>query len=87
MLTHVICELQRVWIAATVDRVAVGADHQPAEVPGVAGISHRDSRANANDRMRTDHEEFLLHVVIRGATLHEDFVIDRVFSRTRQRIT
>ena len=87
MLAHMIRKVQRVWIAATVDCVAIGADHQPAEVPGVAGVSHRDSRANANDRMSSDHEQLLLHVVIRGATLHEDLVIDRVFSRTRQRIT
>ena len=76
MLTYMIGELQRVWIAATVDRVAVGPDHSPAEVPGVAGIAHRDGRTNANDRMSSDHEEFPFHVVIRGSTLHEDFVID-----------
>ena len=76
MLAHMIRKVQRVWIAATVDCVAIGADHQPAEVPGVAGISHRDSRANANDRMRADHEKLLLHVVIRRSALNEDFVID-----------
>ena len=76
MLANVIGKLQVVGITASVDRVAVGTDHQPAEVPGVAGISHRDGRTNANNRMCSDHEEFLLHVVIRGATLNKDFVID-----------
>ena len=76
MLAHMIRKVQRVWIAATVDCVAIGADHQPAEVPGVTGISHRDGRTNANDRMSSDHEELLLHVVIRRSALNKDFVID-----------
>ena len=72
---NVVGEHERVGIATTIDDAPVAAQHQPAKVPVAARVAHGHARPDPHQRMRTDDEQLLVRVVIRGAALDEDLVV------------
>src|SRR5688572_10228025 len=57
-------ELQRIGIAAPAFHLAIGARHQPGEVPPLAAVAERNGGLDADRRMRPRDEEFAVGVVI-----------------------
>ena len=51
--------------------MSVGAEQQPAEVPGLRAIAERNARPDADQGMRGGDEQLLARVVIAGADLNE----------------
>ena len=59
-----IVELQCIGISPTEDTDAVGTCHEPDDIPGLGGVSQRDGRAHAYQRVGACDEELLLGVVV-----------------------
>ena len=75
MVRSEVRKLERVRIAAAVDDLTVAAHHQPPKIPIPTRVSHRHIRTDSYQWMRSNHEQLLLRVIIRGTALHKDFVI------------